>query len=58
MDGTLELIFAISQTVRNIKKLHNRHQNNFKRCEKFQSLKDLAQKLSQSSLRKNEKNLI
>ena len=46
MDRTLKLIFAISQTMRNIKELYKRHQNNFKSYEKFQNLKDLAQKLS------------
>ena len=45
MDRTLKLIFTISQTVRYIKKLYKRHQNSFKSYEKFQTLKDLAQKL-------------
>ena len=45
MDGTLTLISAISETIRDRKKLIKRHQNTFKSYEKFQSLKDLAQKL-------------
>ena len=46
MDGTLTLIFTISETIRDSKKFIYRHQNTFKSYVKFQSLRDLAQKLS------------
>ena len=42
MDGTLTLIFAISETIRDRKKFIYEHQNTFKSYEKFQSLKDLT----------------
>ena len=45
MDGTLTLIFAISETIRDSKKFTNKHYNTSKSYVKFQSLRDLAQKL-------------
>ena len=50
MDGTLTLIFTISETIRDNKKFIKRYQNTFKSYEKFQSLEELAQKLSMPSL--------
>ena len=49
MDGTLTLIFAISKTTRDSKNLIKKHSNIFKSYVKFQSLKDLANKLSVSN---------
>ena len=41
MGGKLNLIFAISETIRN-NNFYKKHQNNFKSIAKFQSLKNLA----------------
>ena len=46
MEGTLALIFAISKTMRDSKKFINKHLNTLKSYVKFQSLKDLAEKIS------------
>ena len=48
MDGTLSLIFAITETITEIKKFIERHKIIFKNCVKFLNLKDLAQKLTLS----------
>ena len=45
MDRALMLIFAISEIKKDIKKFIYKCQNTFKSYKKFQSLKDLAQKL-------------
>ena len=45
MDGTLTLIFAFSETITDIKKFIYWNKNAFKSYVKFQSFKDLAQKL-------------
>ena len=48
MNGTLKLIFAISETIGDNKKFLKRYQNTFKSYVKPPSLKDLAQKLGQN----------